>query len=207
MNGYDHIESYVKSILEKEYYAGWEHTLRVAEICNKISQGLPVNNKILWAAAYLHDIGVPEFRKTQEDHAVIAINMAKPKLLEWCYSEDEIEHICEAIRTHWFDTGQPKSLEAKILRDADVIDLLGAVGIAREFIFMGNLGMPMVEGIKELLAFCDAGFYTQTGTQFALDRLNYTKQFLKYYEDELHQYSRGAGSTELLEHNNNAQNK
>ncbi len=70
--------------------------------------------------------------------------MAYTFMKELGWSEEDCRHIQECITTHRFRTDhQPKTLEAKILFDADKLDVSGALGIARSLIYKGQVGEPL----------------------------------------------------------------
>jgi uncharacterized protein len=106
------------------------HVQRV--LCNvlriaKAEQGADVH--VLIAAALLHDIGRGEGAR---DHAVAGSGKAYAFLRENGYPEDLAGHIAACILTHSYASGPPpRTLEARILFDADKLDLTGALGTAR----------------------------------------------------------------------------
>ncbi len=121
----------------------WEHTLRVFRLCEKMGPAEKADMQVLRAAAYLHDIG----RETQDAasgaicHAEKGAQMAKPVVEALPYSNKQKHNIIECIRSHRFRSHRrPSSIEAKVLFDADKLDAIGAVGVARAFLFAGELG-------------------------------------------------------------------
>lgn len=106
-----------------------------------------VNIEILKPAVLLHDIArVEESEDTtgETDHAVLGGTRAEEILRELEYQVEVIEQIKHCITAHRFRTGnEPKTIEAKILYDADKLDALGAVGIARCFMISGKYGQRL----------------------------------------------------------------
>lgn len=104
-----------------------------------------VNYDVLIAACLLHDIG----RKEQlEDralcHAVVGSEKAFQFLLAQGFDRDFAEQVKECIQTHRYRKGAPpQSLEAKILFDADKLDVSGATGIARTLLYKGIVCEPL----------------------------------------------------------------
>jgi len=100
--------------------------------------------EILLPAVLLHDIGrrlEEEDKSGNIDHAVAGAEMAGPALAGLGYSQDNIKRIQDCIKTHRFRSScPPQTIEAKILFDADKLDVLGAVGIARSFMMAGRHG-------------------------------------------------------------------
>ena len=121
----------------------WEHTLRVVKLCDHIGRVEKADMDVLRIAACLHDIG----RSHQDNsnghicHAKKGAAMARPILEPLPLLNDQKKNIIHCIRTHRF-RGQhtPSTIEAKILFDADKLDAIGAVGIARAYQFAGEVG-------------------------------------------------------------------
>jgi len=121
----------------------WEHTLRVYRLCDRIGKAEGVDMDVLLIAACLHDIG----RASQDDsngevcHAQKGAQMAKPIVDKLPFSENQKENIIHCIRSHRFrGNHRPETKEAKVLFDADKLDAIGAVGVARAFLFAGEVG-------------------------------------------------------------------
>jgi len=136
----------IKEIVAKElkYCSAhdMEHVKRVYNLCLKFAKNKEVDLEVLKAAAFLHDIGgMKELDDPtgQTDHAIVSTEMAEPILRNLDFSEDKIKHIKECIISHRYKTdNRPKTEEAKILFDADKLDALGALGIARDFVWVGR---------------------------------------------------------------------
>ncbi|NHK32843.1 MAG: HD domain-containing protein [Asgard group archaeon] len=137
----------ILKIVEKELSKDPSHTLdhimrvyKIAMLLATSEQGVDIN--ILKTAILLHDIArlkedIDNTGKT--DHAIIGAKMAEKILTELKYPSDEIKKIKHCISTHRFrGNNEPQTIEAKILFDADKIDLLGAIGIARIFMIAGK---------------------------------------------------------------------
>jgi uncharacterized protein len=97
----------------------------------------PIDDDILFGAAWVHDLGVfighrPEDKEQLKTWNSTAYTMQKaPVFLRECgFPEDKIPAVVECIRTHE-SHGDPTTLEGTIFRDADLLELLGAVGIMR----------------------------------------------------------------------------
>jgi uncharacterized protein len=125
---------------------GWEHTLRVCRLCERIGRAENVDMDVVLIAAYLHDIG----RSSQDAsngavcHAKKGAQMAEPIVNRLSLSENQKENVIHCIRSHRFrDNHSPKTKEAKVLFDADKLDAIGAVGVARAFLFAGEVGAKL----------------------------------------------------------------
>ena len=128
----------------------WQHTLRVVKTCKKIAETEPkADVKILICAAYLHDIG----RKYQDEskgatcHALKSAMLAQPIVQKLNIDENGKKNIIHCIKSHRFRGDNiPQTLEAKILFDADKLDSIGAIGVARAFLFAGEIGAALHNG-------------------------------------------------------------
>ena len=105
------------------------------------------------------------------------------------YSESKVRVIVEAISTHSYSAGrEPQLLEAKILSDADKLDALGAVGIARVFLYSGAIGRGIEDSIAhiktKILKLPDL-MKTPEGRELALKRVKVVMEFIKCIEEEL----------------------
>ena len=121
----------------------WDHTLRVYRLCEHLGSAEGVDLEVLLVAAYLHDIG----RGSQDDsngavcHAEEGARMAEAIVAKLALSKGQKKNILHCIRTHRFrGDRQPQTPEAKVLFDADKLDAIGAVGVARAFLFAGEVG-------------------------------------------------------------------
>ncbi len=104
-----------------------------------------VNYDILISACLLHDIGRPDqIANPTLCHATVGSEKAYQFLLENGFSPADAAHIRDCIRTHRFrKEDKPETIEAKILFDADKLDVVGAVGIARTLVYRGTLTEPL----------------------------------------------------------------
>lgn len=121
----------------------WEHTLRVSRLCRGIGDAEAADMTVVMVAAYLHDIGrgYQDAAKGAVCHAEKGAQLAASIVSEISLTESQRENILHCIRSHRFrGTVKPRSLEAKVLFDADKLDAIGAVGVARAFLFAGEVG-------------------------------------------------------------------
>jgi len=123
-----------------------EHVLRVLHYAADIAYHAPGEKDmdVLLVAAMLHDIGRPAQDKDGSlDHATIGADMAYDFLRSIGWNEEKAAHVKSCIFTHRFRTGHPpESLEAKILFDSDKLDVTGAMGVARSFSYIAEVGEP-----------------------------------------------------------------
>jgi uncharacterized protein len=113
------------------------HQPRLHELTEAVGAGLDYDRDVVCAAAWLHDLGVfignrpedPEALKLW-DHVAYACTHAPQILREAGFPEHKIPAVLDCIRQHQ-PKDDPTTLEATILRDADIIEQLGAIGILR----------------------------------------------------------------------------
>ena len=121
----------------------WDHTLRVFRLCEMIGPVEKADMDVLGAAAYLHDIG-RVFQDASNGaicHAEKGAQMAEPMIETFPFSKKQKQNIIHCIRSHRFrNSHKPATTEAKVLFDADKLDAIGAVGVARAFLFAGEVG-------------------------------------------------------------------
>ena len=138
----------VKALAEKLFSNtrgshNWEHTLRVCRLCERLGPLEGVDMSVLMIAAYLHDIG-----RSHQDlvdgavcHARQGVKLAWPIVKTLPLSNEQKRNIVHCIRSHRFRGNHiPKTAEARVLFDADKLDAIGAVGVARAFLFAGEIG-------------------------------------------------------------------
>ncbi len=126
----------------------WHHTLRVWATAQRIAakDQRNYNLEVLELAVYLHDISRQEEDDSNGsvDHAKLGAIRAEEILTSLNYSDTIIQQVIRCIETHRFrknkDDQQPESVEAEILFDADKLDCIGAVGVARAFLYAGENG-------------------------------------------------------------------
>jgi uncharacterized protein len=121
----------------------WDHTLRVYRLCKHIGIAEGVDMDVLLAAAYLHDIGrgYQDESKGAVCHAEKGARLAEPILEKLALSKAQKNNILHCIRSHRFrGSHNPVTPEARVLFDADKLDAIGAVGVARAFLFAGEVG-------------------------------------------------------------------
>jgi uncharacterized protein len=113
------------------------HQPRLHELTEAIGAGLDYDRDVVCAAAWLHDLGVfvgnrpedPEALR-QWDHVAYACAQAPQILREAGFPEKKIPAVLDCMRQHQ-PKDDPATLEATILRDADILEQLGAIGILR----------------------------------------------------------------------------
>jgi len=121
----------------------WGHVERVYQLAVRIGEKEGADMNIVKVATYLHDIG----RKEEMDgggkvcHAEKGADLAEVILAPYNLDKEIVENIKHSILSHRNKNNRiPKTIEARVLFDADKLDSIGAVGVARDFLFAGYLG-------------------------------------------------------------------
>jgi uncharacterized protein len=128
---------------DAKYSHDWEHTERVYRLAMHIGSVEGADLEQLAIAAYLHDIGraIQDKSKGALCHAEEGAAIAAEVLGGYPIPPEKRENIIHCIVSHRFrNDHHPQSLEAKVLFDADKLDAIGAVGIARAYLFAGEVG-------------------------------------------------------------------
>ena len=205
----------IKEIVEKELSCSAhniDHVMRVYNLALRLAENEDLDLEALKAAVLLHDIArVKEDNDPtgNTDHARLGSEMAVPILQKLGFSEGKIKHIQDCIISHRYRTGnEPKTKEARILFDADKLDVLGAIGIARGFAWIGrnnakiytdidideyikdNLGGKINGRIQDITKHSPQIDF-EIKTKFLIDKLYTTKakemgkERMKFYKDFL----------------------
>jgi uncharacterized protein len=187
----------------------FQHVLRVyknAEIISK--QEKSVDLDVVLAAALLHDLVVyPKGSTKTINSADDSAEIAKKILLEYKnYPAEKIEKVADAIKTHSYSKKLvPQSLEGKILQDADRLDAIGAIGIARTFSVGGSENRSLynpidpfckserqlddtqwtLDHIKKKLMILKNSMHTKTAKKIAEERTEFIELFLNQLQKEI----------------------
>ena len=187
----------------------WHHVRRVAALAETLAaeyEQHEVDDDVLFAAVWLHDIGrAKEDRGEIEDHAEWGAAEAGEILADGLgASAETVRAVQHCIRAHRFSNDvEPETREAEILCDADNLDALGAVGIARCFSYGGENGHSLHDPDlppeaddtaagatqfnhfhKKILSLPDR-MYTEAGRDLAAERRAFVVEFLDRFEREV----------------------
>jgi uncharacterized protein len=202
------IRNQVKKFLEGESTGhDWWHAWRVWTIAKKIAKKEGGDLFILELAALLHDIEDWKFNGRKNS----GIDLAKKWLSELKVNKKNINHICHIIENISFKgagvKNKIKTKEGKIVQDADRLDVLGAIGIARTFAYGGYAGREIhnpkikprlhrtfkeyreakstsINHFYEKLLLIKDRLNTETAKKMATKRHQFLKEFLKEFLTE-----------------------
>ena len=140
----DSLKREVIKIMDNDPAHDFEHVMRVYSNAKKISKEEKANQKLVLSAALLHDIvSYPKSSKRSKFSSIDSAKKSKSILKKYDFTTEEIIIVFDAIVDHSFSQNKiPQTLEGKILQDADRLDALGAIGIARVFATSGSLNRP-----------------------------------------------------------------
>ncbi|ACJ15826.1 metal-dependent phosphohydrolase [Thermococcus onnurineus NA1] len=181
---------FAMSFFEREGTHGFSHVERVFNLCMHIGREEGADLEILALAALLHDVARPlESVGKVEDHAAEGARIARQYLRSLGYPEEKVEAVAHAIEAHRFSRGpEPATLEAKILSDADKLDAIGAIGIARVFMYSGEHGRDIEASLRhfeeKILKLKDL-MYTETAKKMAEERHRFTEEFIERIRREI----------------------
>lgn len=142
---YDLLEGYMLSCMGDSAH-DTEHVRRVLYTALDIAESEPdADLDVLIAACLLHDVGREEqFRDPKLCHARVGAEKAYQFLTAHGFPADFAAHVRDCVRTHRFRSNDPPAtIEAKILFDADKLDVTGAIGMARTFFYAAQVGQPL----------------------------------------------------------------
>ena len=145
MNELKKLELQVRRQIQSDPAHDFEHIMRVYKNVKKIARHENVNLRLVLTATLLHDIvSFPKSDKRSKTASLKSSQKAKKILEKYHYTKNEITTIIDAIADHSFSRNKiPKTVEGKILQDADRLDALGAIGIARMFSVGGAENRPI----------------------------------------------------------------
>jgi uncharacterized protein len=197
---------HVQSLLSGEGSGhDWWHILRVWNNAKTIAATETANLFIVEMAALLHDIGDHKFHNGDE---TIGPRMASEWLVSLKVQDDIINHICTIIKELSFKgagtTSEMSTIEGRIVQDADRLDAIGAIGIARTFAYGGhknremynpdflpelhdsfeaykNSTAPTINHFYEKLLLLKDRMHTQTAKRMAEQRHQYMESYLEQF--------------------------
>ena len=144
------IENYMRSCMDDSAH-NCEHVYRVLYNALEIAKDENINYDILIAACLLHDIGrIDQIADPALCHAAVGSEKAYTFLLELGMGTDFADAVRHCIATHRFRKNlPPQTIEAKVLFDADKLDVTGAIGIARTLMYRGTLTEPLYRHLPD----------------------------------------------------------
>jgi uncharacterized protein len=187
------LETYIANHANPQHKFG--HQPRLYALTKQIGQGLTYDDDVVFAAVWLHDLGVfighrPEDEAALKtwDHVAYITEKAPAILEEAGFPTKKIPAVLEVIRTHQpHDT--PITLEAKIARDADILEQLGAIGITRTLAKLGSdtrfhTFTDALNTLKKHLATLPTKLILDPSKALAAPRIQILRAFIEALENE-----------------------
>jgi uncharacterized protein len=171
------------------------HQPRLYALTRAIGLKEPYDDDVVYAAAWLHDLGVFTGHRPEDlealarwDNVAYALDQAPAVLERLQFPRDKIPSVLEAMRTHQ-PSGDPTTIEGTILRDADILEQLGAIGIMRMASKIGrDTRFPtftaVVEVLRRAVTVLPGQLRTQTARDLAAPRIRVLQDFLAAAETE-----------------------
>ena len=150
-------EIFIKEQLSQDFSDGHDyfHTCRVVKHALNLCDQIPhADRNVVHIAAILHDVARPleSASAGKIDHAQAGAQIARDFLIKNLSPAEFTDRVCNCIAQHRFRSNlRPSSIEAEILFDADKLDSLGAIGIARSFFFAAQVGAKIHNSAQEAL--------------------------------------------------------
>lgn len=147
----------------RRYYEGadathdFDHVLRVLALAERLALAEGADLEIVRTAALLHDVARGHADRLAIDHAQAGAEVARRLLAG--HPPERVEAVAHAIAAHRFRSGPaPETVEARVLHDADKLDAIGAIGVARAFAYGGHEGQRLWSEVP-------AGYEESAGTR------------------------------------------
>ena len=183
-----------------------EHVRRVVRNARRLAAGEGARLEVVLPAAWLHDcVTVPKDSPQRTQASRLAAARAVQWLREWGYPGELLPEIAHAIEAHSFSAGlAPRTIEARVVQDADRLEAIGAVGLARCLMLGGALGRPLyapedpfcdrrppddrgaaVDHFYTKLLKLEGTMQTESGRREARQRTEYLREFLGQLRREI----------------------
>jgi uncharacterized protein len=187
------LETYIAVNANPQHKFG--HQPRLYALTNQIGQGLTYDDDVVFAAVWLHDLGVfighrPEDEDALKtwDHVAYITEKASAILTEAGFPEEKIPAVLEVIRTHQ-PHDIPLTLEAKIARDADILEQLGAIGITRTLAKLGSdtrflTFTDALNALKKQLETLPTKLHLEASKKLAASRIKLMRSFIQSLASE-----------------------
>jgi uncharacterized protein len=182
------------------------HIERVVKTAGNICSAEGGDSEIVITAAWLHDcVTLPKDHPERSKSSILAGKKAAEFLHSRGFPKSKIRGVVHAIEAHSYSAGiEPKTIEAKIVQDADRLDALGAIGIARCLLIGGKLGRPLydpddpfceyrspddsvytIDHFYEKLFKLPDQLHTNAAKKIAVHRIEFMKSYLNQLKEEI----------------------
>jgi uncharacterized protein len=187
------LETYIATHANPTHKFG--HQPRLYALTQQIGEGLTYDDDVVFAAVWLHDLGVfighrPEAEEALKtwNHVAYITEKAPAILKEAAFPEEKVPAVLEVIRTHQ-PQDTPLTVEATIARDADILEQLGAIGITRTLAKLGSdtrfcTFTEALHALKKQLTTLPDQLRLETSKSLAIPRVEIMQSFVTSLETE-----------------------
>ena len=195
MNYRQKIENYIRQ--EALPVDKFGHQPRLYALSRQVGAGSDYDDDVVHAAVWLHDLGVFYGHRPADLEALVrwdsvkyAMDQAPAVLTEFGFPVGKIGAVVEAIRTHQ-PTFEPTSIEGLILRDADILEQLGAIAVLRTVSKVGRdtrfqRFTDAVENLRKMVRTLPSLLRMDSAKQLAKPKIEFLESFLLAAEAEGH---------------------
>jgi uncharacterized protein len=171
------------------------HMPRLYALAVKIGEGLEYDDDVVFASTWMHDLGVFLGHRPQDperlkvwDHVPYTIARTRELLPSWGFPVEKLDAVAEVIRTH-----QPKDapvlLEAVMVRDADILEQLGAMGALRAFVKVGrDSRFPDFSSVLPIMSkavnYLPGNLRLNNARELAIPRVEFLQSLIRAIESE-----------------------
>lgn len=174
---------------------GWKHCQRVYHLAKELSPHIALNDEVLFIAAMLHDTGkYPVYALPNVDHTLRSKGVAMNLLKSYNLEQVKISRILDAIESHMYYTEPGGSDEAIYLRDSNILDSLGNIGLMKLFSLVGHdeLITSPEDALNRAQTFAEAlpkKVSTKSGRRMAVKRREEIMRFLSGIKRQSAEYA------------------
>ncbi|MDR3586998.1 MAG: HD domain-containing protein [Desulfosporosinus sp.] len=174
---------------------GVKHCFRVYHLAKELSSHLTLDDEVLYAAAMLHDTGkYPIYALKNVDHALRSKGVTANLLQQMMFSPIKLPIVLDAVEKHMYYSEPGRSDEAVYLRESDILDNFGNIGLMRLFSLVGQdeLIQTPENAIDRARLFADAlpnKVSTKAGKRLAIKRREETLRFLAGLKRQTSEYA------------------
>jgi len=171
------------------------HQPRLYALATEIGRGVNYDDDILFAAAWMHDLGVFLGHRPEDpaqlsgwDHVPYTIRRSREILSGWGFPKEKLDGVAKAIQHHQ-SKDEPTTVEGMLLRDADILEQLGAIGVLRATVKVGrDTRYPSFTSILPVLSYAVNHLAHQvrltSSKEMARSRVEVLRSFLAAIEQE-----------------------
>jgi len=193
----DFQEQLIQIVNKSGAHSAWgvKHCFRVYHLAKELSSHLTLDDEVLYTAALLHDTGkYPVYAIKNIDHALRSKGITANILPQMMFPLLKIPKVLDAVENHMYYSEPGRSDEAVYLRESDILDNLGNIGLMRLFSLVGQdeLIQTPEDAIERARLLADAlpdKVSTKAGKRLAVKRREETLRFLAGIKRQTSEYA------------------